>query len=63
MTKQEESKAPVWNKLEEVPEWGRETVEKLVKCGAICGTENGLDLNFDQLRVLVICDRAGHFGK
>lgn len=55
-------KPTVWDKLEEVPEWGRATVEKLMKQGAISGTGTGLGLNFDQLRVLVINDRAGMYG-
>lgn len=54
---------PVWDKLEDVPEWGRKTVEKLVLRGAIGGDGCGLVLNYDQLRVLVINDRAGSYGK
>lgn len=55
-------KQPVWDKLEDVPEWGRGTIEKLVQRRAIGGTETGLGLNYDQLRVLVINDRAGLYG-
>lgn len=56
---QQETKTLVWDKLEDVPEWGRTTVEKLIKCGAIGGTGKGLELSYDQLRVLVINDRMG----
>lgn len=52
-------KEPVWEKLEDVPAWGRETVKKLIERGVIEGTGKGLGLNFDQLRILVINDKAG----
>ena len=57
-------KQPIWDKLEDVPEWGRATVEKLVNQGLIGGNKDGnLELNLDQLRVLVINDRAGMYGE
>jgi len=56
-------KPAVWDKLEDVPEWGKATVEKLMECGAIKGNNDGnLELNLDQLRVLVINDKAGLYG-
>ena len=45
--------------LDEVPEWGRPTVKKLLDAGALHGTDSGLDLSADMLRVLVIMDRMG----
>ena len=49
-----------YNKLEEVPEWGKPTVEKLINLELLNGDENGdLDLSRDMLRIFVIEDRAG----
>lgn len=52
-----EHKQPVWNTLEEVPDWGRPTVKKLLDSGALVGTEAGLGITYDLLRMLVINDR------
>lgn len=48
----------VYNKISEVPEWGRPTVEKLYDKGLLKGTEKGLEISDTLLRVLVINDRA-----
>lgn len=49
-----------YNTLEEVPEWGKPTIEKLIKKGALKGDEAGnLYLSEDLLRTLVIHDRLG----
>ncbi|MDR2167267.1 MAG: N-acetylmuramoyl-L-alanine amidase [Clostridiales bacterium] len=50
-----------FDSVEEVPEWGRGTVEKLVELGHLRGDCAGLDLSVDMLRILVIHDRAGLF--
>ena len=42
-----------------MPEWARPTIQKLVDKGILQGDENGLGLTDDLLRVLVINDRAG----
>lgn len=49
----------VYNKVEEVPEWGRATVQKLINKGFLKGNEKGLDLSYTLLRLLVINDREG----
>ena len=49
----------VYNKVEEVPEWGRATVQKLINKGLLKGNEKGLDLSYTLLRLLVINDREG----
>ncbi len=49
----------VYNKVEEVPEWGKATVNKLIGKGLLKGNEKGLDLSYTLLRLLVINDRAG----
>ncbi|HHU22844.1 MAG TPA: N-acetylmuramoyl-L-alanine amidase [Clostridiales bacterium] len=47
--------------VEEVPQWARPTVEKLIGNGSLIGTGNDLDLSHDMVRILVICDRNGLF--
>ena len=49
----------VYNKVEEVPEWGRATVQKLINKGLLKGNEKGFDLSYTLLRLLVVNDRAG----
>jgi Xaa-Pro aminopeptidase len=58
----EAQKPAAWNKLEDVPDWGRATVKKLMERKILNGTGSGLGLNFDQLRILVLNDRAGLYG-
>lgn len=48
-----------YNTVEEVPDWAKETVGKLVEKGVLSGNGSGLDLSLDMLRLLVILDRAG----
>ena len=49
----------IYNKVEEVPDWGKATVQKLINKGILKGNEKGLDLSYTLLRLLVINDRAG----
>lgn len=58
-TEEEEEEMKKFNTIEEVPNYGKSTVEKLVDSGALKGNENGLDLSEDMLRILVILDRLG----
>ena len=51
-----------YNTIEELPNWAKPTVEKLVKKGFLQGDGNGLDLSHDMVRMLVIHDRAGVYG-
>ena len=53
-----ETKGP-YDTIDQVPEWGKETVQKLIDKGILKGTDEGLDLSYDMLRILVINDRAG----
>lgn len=49
---------------ENMPEWARPTITKLMDAGALKGDEEGkLNLKYDMLRTLVILDRTGAFGK
>jgi hypothetical protein len=48
--------------VEDVPEWGRAAVQKLVDRGALQGVGEGdLALSEDLVRVLTILDRCGVF--
>ncbi len=59
----EEENEVRYNTIEEVPDWTKETIEKIMKKGFLKGNGNGLDLSHDMVRLLVIFDRAGVFGK
>ena len=50
----------IYNYIDDnMPEWARPTIQKLVDKGFLQGDENGLGLTDDLLRVLVVNDRAG----
>lgn len=54
----------IYNYVDEnMPEWARETVQKLMDRGYLKGTDEGLGLDDAMLRVLVMLDRAGAFGE
>ena len=48
-----------YNTIEEVPSWGKETVNRLLELGHLKGDGAGFDLSYDMLRLLVINYRAG----
>jgi len=48
--------------MKEIPEWGKATVDKLIRMGAIKGDGSELNLTYSELRLLVINDRAGLYG-
>lgn len=54
--------APTYERVEDVPDWGKDIVQKLVDLGALKGDGNGLSLTEDLLRMLVIADRTGALG-
>lgn len=49
--------------LDDIPTWGRATVEKLLNKDLLLGGDNGLDISEDMLRIFVINDRAGLYGE
>lgn len=50
----------VYNYIDEnMPEWARPTIQKLVDKGILKGDENGLNLTEDLMRILVVNDRSG----
>lgn len=55
----------IYNYIDEnMPEWARPTIQKLVDKGILKGNEKGeLGLNDTMLKLLVINDRAGLYGK
>ena len=57
--------AVVYNYIDEnMPEYARPTIQKLMEKGLLKGNENGeLGLTNDLLRMLVINDRAGVYGE
>lgn len=68
MTKQEvieiikEQAEKPYDTVAEVPDWGKATVEKLIRKKYLQGENGGLGLTNDLLRTLVINDRAGIYG-
>lgn len=48
-----------YDTIDQVPDWGKETVQKLMDKNVLQGEGNGLGLTYDLLRVLVINDRVG----
>lgn len=48
-----------YNTIEEIPDYAKPTVTRLVDAGALKGTGEGLDLSEDMIRMLVILDRMG----
>lgn len=54
----------IYNYVDEnMPEWARGTVQKLMDKGYLRGTDEGLGLDDAMLRILVMLDRAGAFEK
>ena len=53
-----------YDSINDVPDWGKATVEKLIAKGALAGDSAGkLDLSHDMLRIFVINDRLGLYGE
>lgn len=61
--KEREKKVDVYNTLDDVPAWGKATIEKLINNDYLLGGDDGLGLTQDMLRLLVINDRAGLYDK
>ena len=53
----------IYNYIDEnMPEWARESVQKLIDKGVLSGDGDGWNLNYDQLRTIVWLDRLGLLG-
>lgn len=57
-----ESKEYVYHSIEEVPTWGKPTMNKLISSGAFKGEEGDLKLSESMLRIFVVLDRQKIFG-
>ena len=54
----------IYNYIDDnMPDWARPTIQKLVDKGIVQGDENGLGLTYNDLRHLVWNDRAGLYDK
>gem|GEM_PF-633470 len=50
----------VYKTIDDIPDWGKETIQKLIDKGSISGTkDNNLNLTFDLVRIFVVLDRGG----
>lgn len=57
---EENKNSKIYKTLNDIPEWGKSTIKKLVNKKAIQGDENrNLNISNDLLRILVIHDRLG----
>lgn len=63
LTREEVDDVTIYKTLADVPAWGQPTVEKLLEKGYLEGTGDGLNLEHNMLRVLVINDRAGLYDR
>lgn len=62
ITAGEESVKMTYNKIDDIPDWAKAAVQKLIEKEALKGDEKGsLGLSEDMLRILVILDRTGAF--
>ena len=54
----------VYKTLKDIPSWALPTINKLIAHGSLKGDANGdLNISYDMLRMLVINDREGCYGK
>lgn len=54
----------IYNYIDDnMPDWAKPTIKKLVDKGVLAGNEQGLNLNNLMMRILVILDRVGVFGE
>lgn len=58
--REEAEQMPVYKKLEDVPEWYRDSVRKVIDNGALKGVGNGdINVSEDMCRILTVLDRLG----
>lgn len=54
----------IYNYIDDnMPDWAKATIQKLASRGGLKGDENGLNLDENMLRMLVINDRMGLYGE
>lgn len=61
---EEEEEMVIYTKREDVPAWGKSTVDKLINKGLmVCEGDGKINVEHNMLRTLVILDRAGVFDR
>lgn len=48
----------IYNKIEELPQWAKESVQKAIDVGVLKGTGNGLGLTPTEVKMIVWLDRC-----
>ncbi len=48
----------LYNKMEELPAWAKESVQKAIDVGVLKGTGSGLGLTYTELKMIVWLDRC-----
>lgn len=62
LSEEEGEVVKTYNSLEEIPNYAKPTIEKLIKLGALSGKDSGLSLSEDMIRTFVILDRLNILG-
>lgn len=57
ITEEEEEEMVRYKKVEEMPKWAQEDIQKLIDLGYLKGRDGKLDLTEDMIRTLIICGR------
>ena len=58
-TVEEENDMVYYNNLDDIPDYYRDTIKKLVDANALRGTGNGLNVSEDVCRIMTVLDRLG----
>lgn len=48
----------IYNKMDEIPSWAKDSVQKAITTGILKGTGEGLGLTLTEIKMLVWMDRA-----
>lgn len=48
----------IYNKMEEIPDWAKESVQKAIDVGVLKGTGSGLGLTLTEVKMIVWLDRC-----
>ena len=56
---EEEKEMKKYTNIDEVPEWYRGAIQKMIDGGILAGTGNGLDLSEEMARIFTLIDRMG----
>lgn len=56
---EEEEEMVRFQNIEDIPNYAKDTIQKLIDKGIIKGDDTGLNLSEDMVRILIFNDRAG----